>query len=106
MVVDKRYILKYNITVKEIKWDEIKNVWLQENRSISFEEILEDIKNGYLIAKSEHPNQLKYPDQKVFIVNHNDYCYIVPFVEDEREYFIKTIIPSRKATKKYLEKGG
>jgi uncharacterized DUF497 family protein len=92
--------------VKRLKWDELKNVRLQEIRGISFEEILEDIKNGQVVEKTEHPNQLKYPNQKVFIVNHNDDCYVVPFVEDEHEYFLKTIIPSRKATKKYLKNGG
>jgi uncharacterized DUF497 family protein len=92
--------------VKRVKWDEIKNVWLQETRGISFEEILEDIKNGQVIAKTEHPNQSKYPNQKIFIVNHANYCYMIPFVENENEYFFKTIIPSRKATKTYLKNGG
>ncbi len=98
--------LHYNIIVKQIKWDEIKNAWLKENRNISFEEILEDIRNGNFIKKMNHPNQSKYPGQKIFIVEHMKYCYMIPFIENEREYFLKTIIPSRKATKKYLKKGG
>jgi uncharacterized DUF497 family protein len=92
--------------MKRFKWNELKNVRLQETRGISFEEILEDIKNGQVVAKTEHPNLLTYPHQKVFIVNHNNYCYVVPFVESEYEYFLKTIIPSRKATKIYLKNGG
>jgi uncharacterized DUF497 family protein len=92
--------------VKKIKWNEEKNAWLQKTRGISFEEILEDIKNGQVIAKTEHPDQLKYPGQKFFIINHNNYCYVVPYVEDGEYYFFKTIIPSRKATKKYLKDGG
>jgi hypothetical protein len=50
----------------------------------------------------EHPNQEKYKGQRIFIVNINNYACLVPFVESEREIFLKTIIPSRKATKKYL----
>jgi hypothetical protein len=50
----------------------------------------------------EHPNQEKYKGQKIFIVNIDQYAYLVPFVESEQETFLKTIIPSRKATKKYL----
>ncbi|MCX6579716.1 MAG: toxin [Candidatus Aminicenantes bacterium] len=92
--------------MKQFKWNEEKNIWLQETRGISFEEILEDIKNGQIIARTEHPDQLKYPRQKIFIINHNNYCYVVPFIEDTGDYFLKTIIPSRKATKKYLKDGG
>ncbi len=47
----------------------------------------------------------KYKNQKIFIVSINDYAYLVPFVEGEKEIFLKTIIPSRKATKTYLRKG-
>ncbi|MBA1446697.1 MAG: hypothetical protein FE835_17700 [Gammaproteobacteria bacterium] len=51
----------------------------------------------------KHPNPLRYPNQKMFIVNIENYAYLVPFVENETEIFLKTIIPSRKATRKYLE---
>jgi hypothetical protein len=50
----------------------------------------------------ENPHQERSKDQKIFIVNINNYAYLVPFVESEREIFLKTIIPSRKATRKYL----
>jgi hypothetical protein len=50
-----------------------------------------------------HKNQKRYPDQKIYAVEINNYVYLVPFVETEKEIFLKTIIPSRKATKKYLE---
>ncbi len=92
--------------MKKFNWNEEKNIWLMEKRGISFEEILEDIKNGQIIARTEHPDQVRYPRQKIFIINHNNYCYIVPFIENEDDYFLKTIIPSRKATKKYLKVGG
>ncbi|OIO71416.1 MAG: hypothetical protein AUJ56_04235 [Zetaproteobacteria bacterium CG1_02_49_23] len=51
----------------------------------------------------QHPNTLKYPNQKMFVVSIEGYAYLVPFIENESEIFLKTIIPSRKATKKYLE---
>jgi uncharacterized DUF497 family protein len=104
--IEKKFIIWYNTTVKKFKWNEGKNIWLMETRGISFEEILEDIKNDQIIARTEHPDQIKYPRQKIFIINHNDYCYVVPFIEDKGDYFLKTIIPSRKATKKYLKDGG
>jgi len=52
----------------------------------------------------EHPNQDKYPDQKIAIVKIGDYAYLVPYVQENDEIFLKTIIPSRKATNKYVRK--
>lgn len=49
-----------------------------------------------------HPNTKKYPNQRILIVSIDDYAYLVPYVENENEIFLKTIIPSRKASKKYL----
>ena len=60
------------------------------------------IENGFLIAIVEHPNKKKYAGQKMYIVNINEYIYLVPFVEHNEEIFLKTIIPSRKATKQFL----
>lgn len=71
-------------------------------RGISFEEIVFHIENGDLLDLLEHPNRDRYPNQRVFIVNVEGYAYLVPFVEDEHEVFLKTIIPSRKATRDYL----
>jgi uncharacterized DUF497 family protein len=88
--------------MKYISWNVEKNRWLQEVRDISFEEAVFSIQQGHLLDIVEHHNQKKYPGQRIFIVNIRDYAYLVPFVEDEREVFLKTIIPSRKATKKYL----
>ena len=74
-----------------------------ENRKISFERIVSHIeKHGYLDLLN-HPNTKKYPNQKMFILNIEDYAYLVPFIESEEALFLKTIIPSRKATKKYIE---
>ena len=90
--------------MKYFSWNTDKNKQLQDERNISFEEIVFYIERGFLLDIVEHPNQTKYSGQKIFIVNINDYAYLVPFVETDKEVFLKTIIPSRKATKKYLDK--
>ena len=79
-----------------------KNDELIRERGISFEEIVFCIMHDGLLDIIEHPNKENYPNQKIFIVNIDDYVYLVPFVEDEKIIFLKTIIPSRKMTKKYL----
>ncbi len=85
-------------------WNESKNKLLKEKRNISFEDVVSAIKNDKLLDLVEHPNSKKYPNQKMFILEIDDYAYIVPFVEDEEKYFLKTIYPSREATKIYLDK--
>ncbi len=69
---------------------------------MSFEEIEMAIEQGNLLDIVAHPNRTKYPNQKIFVVRLLDYVYLVPFVEDQSSFFLKTIIPSRKATKQYL----
>ncbi len=85
-----------------IEWNESKNVSLKKERGISFEDIVMYISEGNIVDILEHPNQIEYSNQKILLVNHNDYIYYVPYVEDDRCIFLKTIIPSRKLTKKYL----
>jgi uncharacterized DUF497 family protein len=87
--------------MKGFEWNEEKNLWLRENRNISFEEIIFCIENDGLLETIEHPNKLRFSHQKMFIVQTKDYVYLVPFVEEETYYFLKTVIPSRKAKKKY-----
>jgi uncharacterized DUF497 family protein len=87
---------------KYYDWDQAKNNTLKSQRDISFEEVLVAIEEKRLLAIVKHQNSSKYPNQKVFVVNINSYVYLVPFVEDEEKIFLKTIIPSRKATKRYL----
>ena len=86
-----------------MKWSLDKNLWLRKERNISFEEVLFYIEKGWLLDVLEHPNTKKYSGQKLFVVNIRNYVYIVPFIETDDEIFLKTIIPSRKATKKYLD---
>lgn len=88
--------------MKFFSWNNEKNDQLKRERNISFEEVLYYIVRGELLDILEHPNREKYPNQKIFVINIRDYVYMVPFVESEDEIFLKTIIPSRKATAKYL----
>lgn len=78
-----------------------KNGWLKENRNISFEEVVLAIAQHQIKEVSEHPNQAKYPGQNIYEIEINDYVYLVPFIENDNEIFLKTIILSRKATRKY-----
>jgi len=89
--------------MKYFSWNEEKNALLKEERQVSFEDVVFYIEQGFLRDVLENPNQEKYKGQKIFVVLIEDYAYLIPFVEDEREIFLKTIIPSRKATKKYLK---
>ena len=88
--------------MKYFDWNVGKNEELRIERGITFEEIIFSLLHGGLLDTIEHPNRKKYPDQKVLIVNVEDYAYLVPFVEAEEYIFLKTIIPSRRMTKKYL----
>ena len=90
--------------MKHFDWNEEKNARLKLERDISFEEVQIAVESGNLLDIIEHPDKKKYPNQEIFIVNIKNYAYLVPFVEDERKYFLKTIFPSRKMTKKYLVK--
>ncbi len=89
--------------MKDFEWNKEKNEWLKEFRDISFEEISLFIENGGLLDSYEHPNKEKYPGQSIFIVQTDSYVFIVPYVEEVKYYFLKTIIPNRKAKKYYLE---
>lgn len=88
--------------MKYFDWDEGKNQKLKEERDISFEEVMIALDEERVLHRGDHPNQNKYPGQKIVVVEIKDYAYIIPFVEDDEKIFFKTIIPSRKATKKYI----
>ncbi len=91
------------VCMKHFTWNQEKNKWLVRERGISFERALQHIENNEILDIVKHPNATKYPNQKIFIIDIENYAYLVPFVENESEVFLKTIIPSRKATKQYLE---
>jgi len=88
--------------MKPINWNPDKNRKLIEERGISFEEIIFSLQSGCLLDDVLHPNQEKYFHQRMFIVAIDDYVYLVPYVENDEEIFLKTVVPSRKATKQYL----
>lgn len=79
-----------------------KNLFLKQTRNISFDEIASAIEEEKILDIIEHPNNKKYPNQKIYVININDYVYLVPFVKQKNKIFLKTIFPSRKLTKLYL----
>ena len=83
-------------------WSSEKNAQLVKDRGISFERVIHHIERNEILDVIRHPNSSKYPDQRMFILDIGNYAYLVPFVETDSEVFLKTIIPSRKATRKYL----
>lgn len=88
--------------MKYFSWSPEKNEKLKRERGISFEEIVFHIERGDVLNLLTPPNREKYPLQQILIINVDDNAYIVPFMESEEIVFLKTIIPSRKATRKYL----
>ena len=92
--------------MKYYNWNNEKNEKLRETRGVSFEEAVLAIEKGQLLDVLEHPNKNKYKNQNMFVVKIYNYAWLIPFVETDNEVFLKTIIPSRKATKKYLREGG
>ena len=88
--------------MKYLNWDPEKNEILKRERGISFEEISYLIDAGMIIGIEENPSR---PNQKMYILEINNYAILVPYVENESEIFLKTAFPSRKYTKKYGLKG-
>jgi uncharacterized DUF497 family protein len=91
--------------MKPFRWSAEKNETLTSERGISFESIVVAIESGGLLDILAHPNQAKYPKQRILVVSCDNYAYLVPFVEEEGYFFLKTVIPSRKATRDYLNQG-
>ena len=88
--------------MKLYDWNEEKNEWLRRERGVTFEEIVFHLTHDGLLDTIEHPNQASYSGQRIFIVDVDGYACLVPFVESADQIFLKTIIPSRKMTKRYL----
>lgn len=91
--------------MKPFRWSPEKNDALQAERGVSFESMVVAIQNGGLQDVLAHPNAQKCPRQRVLVVAHDSYAYLVPFVEEDDCFFLKTVIPSRKATRDYLNQG-
>ncbi len=88
--------------MKHLNWNTEKSLKLKELRGICFEDIVFYIEKGDILDDYLQPNQKKYPGQRILAIGINKYAYLVPYVENEEELFLKTIIPSRKATERYL----
>ena len=88
--------------MKVFRWDNEKNEKLKKGRGVCFEQVVLLMEKEDVFDTIEHPNKDKYPGQKVAIVKIEDYVYLVPYVQEKDEIFLKTIIPSRKATNKYV----
>ncbi|MBI3559384.1 toxin [Candidatus Gottesmanbacteria bacterium] len=90
--------------MKPFDWSVDKNEILKIERDVSFEDVVLAVQEGRLLKTVNHPNQEKHPGQKIMIIEIDNYAYVIPYVEDEQKFFLKTIYPSRAATKKYLIK--
>ena len=88
--------------MKPFRWSHEKNETLKVERRVSFEEVVLAIEANGLLDNLRHPNLAKYPNQSVFVVALDGYVYLVPYVEEPNGFFLKTVIPSRKATRDYL----
>ena len=86
----------------DFEWSEVKNDWLKRTRGLSFEEVVHAIRQHNVLAADDHPNQTRYPGQVMIVVNIGDYAHSVPAVRIDKGFFLKTIFPSRKATRDYL----
>ena len=88
--------------MKVVNWNAEKNQELINTRGVSFVDVVFYLQQGQILDDLEHPNPEKYSNQRIFVLEIDEYVYLVPYVEDKNEIFLKTIIPSRKATKQYL----
>jgi hypothetical protein len=91
--------------MKPFRWSPEKSEWLKLERGVSFESMVVAIESGGLLDIVAHPNKVKYPHQRILVVALDGYAYLLPFVEEDDYFFLKTILPSRKATREYLTPG-
>ena len=84
------------------RWDNEKNELLKSTRGVCFEQVVLLMEKGEILDTIENPNQEKYPGQKIAVLMIDTYVYLVPYVENNEEIFLKTIVPSRKATNMYM----
>lgn len=91
--------------MKPFRWGAEKNAELLAERGVSFEQVVVAVESAGLLDVVSHPNPEKYPNQRIMVVAWDGYAYLVPFVEQPDHYFLKTVIPSRKATRDHLKQG-
>ena len=90
--------------MKPYRWSAAKNDRLKAERGLSFERVVVAIEADGLLDVMAHPSPKKYPRQQMLVVTFDGYAHLVSFVEEDEYYFLKTIIPSRKASRDYLLK--
>jgi hypothetical protein len=88
--------------MKNLNWNSEKSEVLRATRGICFEDVVFYIEKGDILDDYLHPNKQAYPGQRIMVIAIDNYAYLVPYIENEEELFLKTIIPSRKATQRYL----
>lgn len=91
--------------MKPFRWSPEKNETLSTARGVSFETIVVAVESDGLLDILAHPNPEKYPRQRILVVTVDNYVYLVTFIDEPGYFFLKTIIPSRKATRDYLNQG-
>ncbi len=89
--------------MSDFDWSVQKNEMLERSRSVCFEDVLVCIQNGGVLDVIRHPNRERYPGQNIMVLNVEGYIWLVPYIKQKGVRFLKTIIPSRKATKEYLK---
>lgn len=88
--------------MSQFDWDDEKNELLERTRGVCFEEVLVQVQNGAILDIIKHPNRERYPNQNIIVLNFDGYVWLVPYVKTKGIRFLKTIIPSRRATREYL----
>ena len=101
---DERHTLSYADNVDAFRWNAAKNLRLRSERGVCFEDVVAAIAEDRLLDILEHRNPARYPRQKLLVVRIRDYAYLVPYIEEADCFFLKTIIPSRKATRIYVQR--
>ena len=89
--------------MSDFDWNDKKNEFLQSTPGVSFDKVLFHIQNGDVLDVIKHPNPARYPSQNTIVLNMEGYVHLVPYTKERGVRFLKTIIPSRKATKEYLK---
>ncbi|MFH1037227.1 MAG: toxin [PVC group bacterium] len=88
--------------MSEFDWSEEKNEHLEHTRGVCFEDVVVSIQNGGVLDVIRHLNQKRYPGQNIIVLNVEGYMWLVPYIKKTGKRFLKTIIPSRKATREYI----
>ncbi len=89
--------------MSEFDWDDEKNELLERTCGVCFEDVVVCIQNGDVLDVLRHPNRERYPGQCIIVLNINGYVWLIPYVKQKGVRFLKTAIPSRKATREYLK---